>query len=71
MHSILLQLPVGFTGIFAVVSTVVFALLLIALVGFAYKSLAGDGITWPEDTEKQDDSDDVASGSRNDEWDYY
>ncbi len=71
MGALPIQLPSGIVEILVSISTVVFALMLIALVGFAYKSLSGDGITWPEDKTQTDGDDDVTTGSRDDEWEYY
>lgn len=71
MGALPIQLPSGIVEILVSISTVVFALMLIALVGFAYKSLSGDGITWPEDKAQTDGDDDVTTGSRDDEWEYY
>mgnify|MGYP000132655374 CR=1 FL=1 len=48
---------------------IVLALMVVALVGFAYKSLRGDGIEWPDDVD--DDEDGVSQGESDDEWDYY
>lgn len=54
---------IGFAG------TLILVLILVALAGFAYKSLTGDGIKWPDDIE--DDDDGVSRGDADDEWDYY
>lgn len=53
---------IGFAG------TIVLVLIIVALAGFAYKSLTG-GIEWPD--EKEDDEDTVRRGGDDDEWDYY
>lgn len=47
-------------------ATVVLVLMLVALGGFAYKSLRGDGIRWPDDIEE----DDGVTRSDDDEWKY-
>jgi len=53
--------------------SIVLLLMFAALAGFAYKSLRGDGIRWPEDVE--DDPEDEPgvrrTGDDDDEWDYY
>jgi hypothetical protein len=49
--------------------TLVLALMLVALGAFAYKSLRGDGIRWPD--EEAGAEDDVHRGDADDEWDYY
>ena len=54
---------IGFAG------TLVLLMMLVALAGFAYKALAGDGIEWPEDIEEDDES--LSRGDADDEWDYY
>lgn len=53
----------GFAG------TLILVLMLIAIGGYAYKSLVGGGIEWPEDIEE--DVDEVRRGDADDEWDYY
>ncbi|MGB9933686.1 hypothetical protein [Haloarcula amylolytica] len=57
----------------AVAGTVVLLLILVALGAFAYKSLTGDGIRWPDEREEadSDDDDSVVQGSREDDWKYY
>jgi len=57
----------------AVAGTVVLLLILVALGAFAYKSLTGDGIRWPDEREEadSDDDDNVVQGSREDDWKYY
>ena len=50
--------------------TLVLGLMVVALVAFAYKSLRGDGIEWPDETGEGDDGE-VARGGSDDEWDYY
>ena len=57
----------------AVAGTVVLLLILVGLGAFAYKSLVGDGIRWPDEQEEMDSDDDdaVVQGSREDDWKYY
>ena len=57
----------------AVAGTVVLLLILVGLGAFAYKSLVGDGIRWPDEREEADSEEDngVAQGSREDDWEYY
>ncbi|MFB6224101.1 MAG: hypothetical protein ABEH86_10585 [Haloarcula sp.] len=56
----------------AVAGTVVLLLMIVGLGAFAYKSLAGDGIRWPDEMDETDDdgSDGVTEGST-DDWKYY
>ena len=49
--------------------TLVLVLMLVALGAFAYKSLRGDGIRWPDEDAGAED--DVHRGDADDEWDYY
>ncbi|ESS12709.1 MAG: hypothetical protein A07HR60_00408 [uncultured archaeon A07HR60] len=51
-------------------ATLLFILMLVALAAFAYQSLTGDGIEWPDDRE---DADTHARGGDedDDEWEYY
>ncbi|EMA18304.1 MULTISPECIES: hypothetical protein [Haloarcula] len=57
----------------AVAGTVVLLLMLVGLGAFAYKSLVGDGIRWPDEQEEADSEEDdgVVQGSREDDWKYY
>ncbi|AEM59322.1 hypothetical protein HISP_19120 (plasmid) [Haloarcula hispanica N601] len=57
----------------AVAGTVVLLLMLVGLGAFAYKSLIGDGIRWPDEREEADSEEDdgVVQGSREDDWKYY
>ena len=57
----------------AVAGTVVLLLILVGLGTFAYKSLAGDGIRWPDEREEADSEENngVVQGSREDDWKYY
>ncbi|GGN94587.1 MULTISPECIES: hypothetical protein [Haloarcula] len=72
-----LQLPFdsGFVEIAAqlvgAVGALVLLLLLVAFGGFAYKSLAGDGIRWPDETEEAEEEDGVTRGSDEDDWKFY
>jgi hypothetical protein len=64
-----------------VVATLLFALMIVAFASYAYKSLSGDGIEWPDDRtggpsggadgEEGDDSDSVRRGNSDDEWEFY
>jgi hypothetical protein len=49
--------------------TLVLVLALVALGSFAYKSLRGDGIEWPDQQDTDDDS--VERSEDDDEWKYY
>lgn len=51
--------------------TLVFVLGLVALGAFAYRSLRGDGIRWPDETEKSDPEEGTRRGDADEEWDYY
>ncbi|KAA9395897.1 hypothetical protein Har1130_15470 [Haloarcula sp. CBA1130] len=57
----------------AAAGTVVLLLILVGLGAFAYKSLVGDGIRWPDERDETDPDDDdgVVQGSREDDWKYY
>ncbi|MDQ2074371.1 hypothetical protein ACODNH_22175 [Haloarcula sp. NS06] len=57
----------------AVAGTVVLLLILVGLGAFAYKSVVGDGIRWPDEREEmdRDEDGDVVQGSREDDWKYY
>jgi hypothetical protein len=79
MHALI---QVGFDGGFlesiaqvaVVAGTVVLLLMVIALGGFAYKSLRGDGIRWPDDGDDPELDDDDAvrrSTDEDSEWKYY
>lgn len=64
------------SGLFETVSqlvvtagTLVLLLMLVALGAFAYKSLRGDGIRWPD--EREEAGDEVKQGTSDDEWKYY
>lgn len=48
----------------------VLVLALVALGSFAYKSIRGDGIEWPDEQDPEDDED-VTRGDDDDEWKYY
>lgn len=67
----------GLFGAIAEVAVIVAALLflsiLIALIAFIVKSVRGDGIEWPEDTEEKssDDADDGVVEREDGEWKYY
>jgi len=51
-----------------VAGTLVLVLMLVALGAFAYRSLAGDGIEWPD--EGDDDEGGVTRNQGDDEWKY-
>ena len=52
--------------------TLVLALGLVALGAFAYRSIRGDGIRWPDETAEADtDEKGARRGDSDDEWDYY
>lgn len=74
MESTLLQVGGGLlesvSQVAVLAGTVVLGGMVVALVVFAYKSLAGDGIEWPED-EAEEDDESVSVGSDDDEWKYY
>jgi len=57
----------------AVAGTVVLLLILVGLGAFAYKSVVGDGVRWPDEREETDseNEDGVVQGSREDDWKYY
>lgn len=64
----------GLLGSIARVAVILGTLLLVmgvvALAAFAYRSLSGDGIEWPD--EEPDESDDgVSQGDSDDEYKYY
>lgn len=50
--------------------TLVLGLALVALGAFAYKSLRGGGIRWPDEVD-EDEEEGVRRGDQDDEWDYY
>lgn len=52
-----------------IAGTVVLMLMIIALGSFAYKSLRGDGVEWPDEQETDDDA--VERGDDDDDWKYY
>jgi hypothetical protein len=56
-----------------IAGTGLLVLMLVALGGFAYKSLSGDGITWPEDVDDDagEEGQGLRKGDQDDEWDYY
>ncbi|MDT3435894.1 hypothetical protein [Haloarcula sp. 1CSR25-25] len=57
----------------AVAGTVVLLLILVGLGAFAYKSVVGEGVRWPDEREETDseNEDGVVQGSREDDWKYY
>lgn len=70
--SVLIQIGSGLlesvSQVAVLAGAVVLGGMVVALVVFAYKSLAGDGIEWPDDEE---DPEGVSVGSEDDEWKYY
>ncbi len=63
-----LGIPEIIPDLVGIAGTVVLVLMLVALGGFAYKSLTG-GVEWPDDREEDDDA--LQRGGDDDEWDYY
>jgi hypothetical protein len=63
-------LPNAFTGVVGLAGAVVLGLMLVALGAYAYKSVRGDGVEWPED-EETGEGDGLTRGDDDDEWDYY
>jgi len=62
-------LPEVVGGALGLAASLVLVMMVVALGAFAYKSLRGDGIEWPEDREEDDEE--VRAGSDDDEWEYY
>jgi len=60
----------GAGGAVAVAASLLLVMMVVALGAFAYKSLRGDGIEWPDEHEGDGDGE-VRSGSDDEEWDYY
>ena len=58
----------SFSQVVGLAGALVLVLMLVALGTYAYKSLSGDGIEWPDEKEE---SDEVTRGSDDDEWDFY
>lgn len=79
MASVVLQLPTdsglleSLGELVVLAGTLVLALMLVGLAAFAYNSLRGDGIRWPE--EGDDDAENgeagLERGDSDDEWEYY
>ncbi len=71
MNEVPIQLGGGLlesVGQLAVIAAMgLLVLMLVALGAYAYKSLRGDGIEWPEDTETEDG---VSRNDEDDEWKY-
>lgn len=61
-------LPDIVTDLVGIAGTVVLLLMLVALGGFAYKSLTG-GIEWPD--EREDDDEVLRRGDDDEDWEYY
>lgn len=70
LASVVLQLglPEILPDLVGIAGTVVLVLMIVALVGFAYKSLTG-GVEWPEDRDAEDDE--LRRGDEDEDWDYY
>ncbi len=70
---IVLQFPFEMlTQLVPIAGAVMLAVMLAALAGFAYQSLTGDGIEWPDDDESEPDGvQRRADGDDDDEWKYY
>lgn len=65
-------LPESAGQLVGVAASVILLLMLVALGGFAYKSLRGDGIRWPDDEDVDEGEDgSVSRATDDDEWDYY
>lgn len=58
-------------GLVSIAGSVILLLMLIGLGGFAYKSLRGDGIRWPDENAEEQSDDEVQRGDDDDEWKYY
>jgi len=56
------------SGALALASSVVMVLMIVALVGIAYRHFRGGGIEWPDD---EPEDEDVSRGEADDEWKYY
>ncbi|MDZ7701549.1 MAG: hypothetical protein U5J98_05480 [Halobacteriales archaeon] len=63
-----LGIPEIIPDLVGIAGTVVLLLMVVALGGFAYKSLTG-GVEWPD--EREEDPDALSKGDDDDEWDYY
>lgn len=63
-------IPEFLPQLLGLVGTFVLILMLVALVGIAYKHLTG-GIEWPGDREEDADDDALQRGEPDDEWEYY
>jgi hypothetical protein len=77
MTPLALQLGGGGSGLLESISqvavvggTLVLVLMLVALGAFAYKSVRGDGIQWPDDVDDEDDDGTVRRDRSDDEWKY-
>ncbi|MEF8758062.1 MAG: hypothetical protein V5A33_07475, partial [Halobacteriales archaeon] len=69
--SVPLQFVEAVREVAVVAGSLILLLMLVALFGFVYKSLQGDGIEWPDEQSPNEDDDAVRKGSDDDEWDYY
>lgn len=50
--------------------SIVLVLMIVGMVGIAYKHFRGGGIEWPDDDDSDTDGG-VSSGDADDEWKYY
>ncbi|WP_336023706.1 hypothetical protein [Halobellus salinisoli] len=68
-----LQLPFeSLADLVSLAGTLVLLLLLVAFVGFLYRSVRGEGIQWPDDIESDDDEVSRRPPDEDDdEWKYY
>lgn len=58
-------------NLIALAGTLVLVLMFVALGAFAYRSLKGDGVRWPGETDETESEDGVRRGRTDDEWKYY
>lgn len=54
-----------------IAGTLVLFLMLVAIGAFAYKSLRGDGVRWPDEEDDEVGDSGVTKGGDDDEWKYY
>lgn len=64
-------LPDAFGGAVALAGAVILGLMLVALGAYAYRSVRGDGIEWPDDDPDTAEDDTLSHGDDDDEWEYY
>jgi hypothetical protein len=73
MHVPVLQIGSGALGsvrqVAVLAGSIILLLMLVAMIGVAYKHFQGDGIEWPDENEPDDN---VSRGDNDDdEWKYY